>query len=315
MKENKNQLYSLQIILVCCLGILVLLVPVLFVHKKDTSFIGDYGGFISGILGTAISFVTVVLVYNTFNLQKEELKATRKEFQLQNETLKLQRFETTFFNMLGLFHKVSESLTNNDDFNKAGKLMKGVFNGHDDDKDNLYRAQQHIIYSISKQSEKIPNNDSDMDSMIEWLRIEGLGAADLLQEVNQWRVSYEEANGKDAMEKVLIEWIYEDIYTRFLQTKPSQFFRYLYNLIKFVKESYLNDKANQQKYINLIQINLSSHQLVMLFYNCLTEFATNKESGEPIFYNYLIEFNLIENVDRMLLMDENHYRFYAHPNI
>ncbi len=39
-------------------------------------------------------------------LQREELKLTRGEFHQQNETLKIQRFENTLFQMLDLHHKI-----------------------------------------------------------------------------------------------------------------------------------------------------------------------------------------------------------------
>jgi hypothetical protein len=100
MKENENQLFSLQIILVCCLGLFTVLIPLLFLYRKDTGFIGDYGGFMSGVLGTIISLVTVILVYRTFNLQKEELKLQRQELTQTREQLKKQQFETSFFQIM-----------------------------------------------------------------------------------------------------------------------------------------------------------------------------------------------------------------------
>ena len=55
---------------------------------------------------------------NDLKLQREELVLTRKEmeeqtaeFEKQNETLKIQRFENTFFNMLSQFQEVVNSLS------------------------------------------------------------------------------------------------------------------------------------------------------------------------------------------------------------
>ena len=55
---------------------------------------------------------------NDLKLQREELALTRKEmeeqtaeFEKQNETLRIQRFENTFFNMLSQFQEVVNNLT------------------------------------------------------------------------------------------------------------------------------------------------------------------------------------------------------------
>lgn len=65
--------------------------------------VGEYdelAQFISGITAPFLSICTIVLVYETYRAQKDELEETRKEFVEQNATMRLQRFENTFFQMI-----------------------------------------------------------------------------------------------------------------------------------------------------------------------------------------------------------------------
>lgn len=61
---------------------------------------GYFGDFFGGLVGTLVSLVAVVLVYLTYRLQKVELRETSKALNSQNEQLKIQQFENTFFKLL-----------------------------------------------------------------------------------------------------------------------------------------------------------------------------------------------------------------------
>jgi len=65
-------------------------------------------------------------------------------------------------------------------------------------------------------------------------------------------------------------------YAEFFQTYQGDvghYFRTLYNLIKFVDESKME---NKRFYTNLVRAQLSSQELLMLFYNCLTPIGSEK---------------------------------------
>src|SRR5687768_11681898 len=64
---------------------------------------GDMFGAINALfsgLAFAGIIITILLQGRELALQRNELSLTRKEFKQQNETLWLQRFENTFFNLL-----------------------------------------------------------------------------------------------------------------------------------------------------------------------------------------------------------------------
>lgn len=57
------------------------------------------------------------------------------------------------------------------------------------------------------------------------------------------------------------------------QMAVGHYFRTLYNIVKFVDRSPVEDK---QTYINILRAQLSSSELNLLFYNCLSEYGSQK---------------------------------------
>ena len=74
---------------------------------------GDMFGVINSLFsGLAFGGIiyTILLQREELKAQREELKLTKQEFITQNETLRLQRFENTFFNLLNVHNKIVDSL-------------------------------------------------------------------------------------------------------------------------------------------------------------------------------------------------------------
>lgn len=102
---------------------------VLFI--KDSTWRGTFGdqfgavnALFSGLAFTGLIYTIILqrrdleLQRNDLKLQREELALTRQEmeeqtaeFEKQNETLRIQRFENTFFNMLSQFQEVVNNLS------------------------------------------------------------------------------------------------------------------------------------------------------------------------------------------------------------
>jgi len=85
------------------------------------------------------------------------------------------------------------------------------------------------------------------------------------------------------------------------QTSTGHYFRNLYNIIKFVKNSKI---TNKRLYTNLVRAQLSSHELVLLFYNCLS--SVGNEKFKPL----VEEFALLKNMSARHLIDRSHKQFY-----
>jgi hypothetical protein len=94
---------------------------------------------------------------------------------------------------------------------------------------------------------------------------------------------------------------YAELYEE-IQSEIGHYFRNLYNIVKFVDRSEVEDK---QSYSNLVRAQLSSHELLMLFYNCSTHL------GEEKFKPLLERYALLKNMPVAALFDPAHVRWYA----
>lgn len=95
-----------------------------------------------------------------------------------------------------------------------------------------------------------------------------------------------------------------EIYLNFFsdhQSEIGHYFRSLYNVVKFVKQSDMEDK---RLYTNLIRAQLSSYELVLLFYNCLSDLGSEK------FKPLIEEFALFKTLPRGLLVNQSHYTLF-----
>ena len=95
---------------------------------------------------------------------------------------------------------------------------------------------------------------------------------------------------------------YMEIYYKY-QNEFGHYFRNLYNILKFVQNSEVEDK---KLYTNLLRAQLSSNELIVLFYNGLSEMGNKKL--KPL----LEEFNFLKNLPKNLIFNEHaHVSFYS----
>jgi hypothetical protein len=97
-----------------------------FYLLKDSPDRGTFGDMFGGInaLFSGLAFAgliyTILLQREELELQRNELKETKDEFKTQNKTLKRQRFENTFFNLLDLHHKIIDGIDKDEKIRVAG---------------------------------------------------------------------------------------------------------------------------------------------------------------------------------------------------
>ncbi len=104
-------------------------------------------------------------------------------------------------------------------------------------------------------------------------------------------------------ELLLIKHAYSSFYEDH-QTELGHYFCTLYNIIKFVRNSNVQDKSF---YTNLVRAQLSSQELLLLFYNALSDLGSEK------FKPLIEEFALLKTVPQNLLLDnEAHPSLYSH---
>jgi hypothetical protein len=83
------------------------------------------------------------------------------------------------------------------------------------------------------------------------------------------------------------------------QAELHQYFRVIYHLFKFIRDSGLDEDA-KARYANLARAQLSSYELCLLFYNGAV--GEGKEGMKPL----IEQFGLLKHLDASLLIDEKH---------
>jgi hypothetical protein len=228
-------------------GLVWLLLPL-----PDRGTIGDMFGVVNALFsGLAFAGIiyTVLLQSRELQLQRRELSLTRAELEgqklqlaAQNETLRRESFEHTFFALLRLLNDILASM---DVRGGDGQTVKGR---------DCFRAFCKRLRACY----------AELDvQMAQAAELERINAA----------------------------------YHRFFEENQAElehYFRSLYNTVKFVKESDVRDK---RFYTNLIRSQLSSYEVVLLFYSCLSDFGRDK------FKPLIEEFALLEALPRALLIN------------
>lgn len=85
------------------------------------------------------------------------------------------------------------------------------------------------------------------------------------------------------------------------ESQLGPYFRNLYHIIKFVKQSDVSDK---RRYTSLVRAQLSKFELFFLFYNCV---SPHGEGFRPL----IEEFGLLEHFDKKLLYASAQLKWYA----
>ncbi|MFG0732275.1 putative phage abortive infection protein [Photobacterium damselae] len=76
----------------------------------------------------------------------------------------------------------------------------------------------------------------------------------------------------------------------------AHYFRFLYNIFKFIDESSIEDK---QFYSRLVRAQLSDQELLLIYYNSFGPYGTK-------FRFYIEKFQLMDNLQKALLLNETH---------
>lgn len=198
---------------------------------EDLGVVGDFfGGTTVGLLSLAsILFVTAAIVMQKeeLELQRKEVMATRREYEITNLTMKKQQFENTFFNMVTLHHEIVNSIVYNDSYKK----LQG----------------RHAIAEIKSSLKNTYNNPS----------------SDMLTKMNRSIVH----------NRYRADLAYSEFYLKY-EPSLGHYFRNLYRIIKWIDESTLdfNEKKN---YLGILRAQLSSSELVLIFYNNSTKNGEN----------------------------------------
>lgn len=135
--------------------------------ESPQALLGDSFGSVNALI-SAFAFAGVIVAIfierHELTLQRKDLSLQRQEFATQNETLQLQRFENTFFNMLTLQQRIVLDLCHKDEH--SGKTVQG--------RELFFYAFEHLPHSVKRTN----GQDKILAGMRMYLKYKGLEAYD-----------------------------------------------------------------------------------------------------------------------------------------
>lgn len=237
--------------------------------------LGTVGDWFGGLSGPLIGLASFILVYATFFLQREQSIK-------QEKTTNIQQFETSFFQLLSFHHKIVDNLRIHYEYDFGGETA-GVpsaggqeqLTGVEDTEAREFFVTAHLIltHGIKKLKDKSSNQSKELQN-------------------------------SQTFKQSILEENYNTFYNKH-QASVGHYFRNLYHIVKYIHLSKLLEEKDKKLYIGILRAQLSSHELVLLFYNVLIE-----DLGYPKF-NYLAKkYDILQNMNGGLLLDCDDQKIY-----
>ncbi len=263
MKQVNSTDYGLIIaITLLSFGIISIFIPFnLFdglTFGKNVIHIGKYnelGDFINGVTSPFLSIAAFILLFLTYSSQKTELRLNRSILEKQNELINKQQFENTFFNLINLHNQIVNDI----------------------DTESIRRSAG---FKETKEDRTIVKGRDCFMKFYEIFRI-------MHNQLSTKHASFKEPIYKNKLE--LIDAIYVEFFIE-RQSDLGHYFRNLYHIIKFVDNANIN---NKKEYTNLVRAQLSTGELLILYFNCLSRYG--HEKFKPLIEKYSLLKNIANN--------------------
>ena len=211
----------------------------------------------------------------TLEATEVEIRGQKEQLQAQNQTLQKQNFESSFFQLLGLYNDIVGSLImskgkvfNSREFPLGQSL--GEYHGRECFENLLTRFKN--FYDQDKEDKKNKEISQDIE------------------------------DDDDSHLFAYIGKTCEIFFTNY-QSRISHYFRHLYHIVKFVDHSDQEVKA-KKFYTDLIRAQLSSEEMGLLFYYGLSDQGAK-------FKDLVEKYALFEDMPSKVLIDEEHRNLYA----
>ncbi|SFJ43980.1 Putative phage abortive infection protein [Paenibacillus sp. UNC496MF] len=244
------------------LAIIVVLLAVIspvisyLLYKHDTNFalVGPVGDWFGGSITPFLTLGAFIIAYSTFLSQKEELKISKQESRRQERAIRLESFEGTFFRMLTLHYEIVNSIQH-------------------------IEEETHFVNYQTSQKYTVPHNGRNFFTLV----------------INRWGILNLRSSSSELQNG------YDSLY-RTSEDKLGHYFRNLFHIISFIDTSAdleiynASHKIDEEKtfekrksYIRIIRAQLSSNELILLFYNSRTDVGKN-------FYDLIVKYQLLNNL-------------------
>lgn len=191
--------------------------------------------------------------------------------QTQDKNGKLQRFETTFFNMLDLQQQITKDLIYNEDIS-------------DEESDPEYKPiYGRALFQYFWDSLLLRTMYNEDKSKIDF--------------------GYEDSPFcyREGLRSLICDFGAREYDCQNIPSYFDHYFRHLYTIIKFVHNTDILNKEDKYKYTSIVRATLSRYELVWIYYNCL--FGAGLDKFKPL----VEEYSLLKNLrpDLLALSKEN----------
>lgn len=253
MKKNNNNSWLCYMIW-AVLGVMLIMVFSFYIiynnigcWEKRGQF-GDLFGAVNALfsgLAFAGLIITIRQQHKDLEYQRQAIEQTNREmqnqteeFNQQNETMKIERFENTFFKMLEVQQSIVNDLYAADSHkewvkqdNYSGRSANEVLTKYE------YRGRNLFYYVFILCDHKLANNIFPYKT-----------SASGLSEVIKFR-------GKACLDDYMTTTMFD------------HYFRHLYSILKFISLNEWLGEEKQYQYATFVRATLSRYELVMLYYN------------------------------------------------
>lgn len=243
---------------------------------------GTVNALFSGLAFAGIIY-TILLQRTELKFQREELELQRKEIKRSGDELEgqkrlmaIQRFENTFFQLINLNHEIVGNMT----------------------------IKETSIKRTSREFTQVTEEFEGREVFSRFYAALTKGLLDFHKDEERTLEENEVYTGPSGHERIII--VFEEVYKRF-EGSMGHYFRNLYHTIRWVHNAncFENNEENKE-YIRIIRAQLSSYELIVLYYNCMVE------QGEKL-KKLAIEYNLFDNINYNLLIDPEHKKMFEQP--
>lgn len=252
--------------------------------KESKGFFGDS----FGALNSFFSAFALLGVYCTVRMQRQQIQMQRDEIHNQNleivenkELRRIEQFENSFFNLLNQHNELLNSIVYKE---KRGKeALETIFFLFRDYNSSWFEELNN--YSIKGCH---LSNSQEVDGNLKYPR----------ELVKKFSFDINKINRHE----INLQW--ETNYKK-TDYKTGYFFRSLFNLIAFVDRfETSNTEFDKAIYTKLIRAQLSMGEILLIFYNCISDLGAEK--FKPLVEKY----SLLKGIDENLLLHQSHKDLY-----
>lgn len=246
----------------------------------DTTNWGTFGDFIGGTVGSIFGFISVILIYVTFENQRN--------------TSQLEKFENKYYALIQLHRdNVAELSLKSESGKKVILLIIREF-----------REALDIVKRVALENNIVLNKPQLME--LTYMSIfYGVGPNSTRVLINSLN-SYEDKFLIDLERKLqnnknAIQAKRKFDYTPFEghQSRLGHYFRHLYQTISFVDNQKFLSSKKKKEYVKTIRAQLSNHEQALLFFNSISRI------GKPWYDDGLIlRYSLIKNLPKSFIDEE-----------